>query len=73
YLLEQRDIHDYVLLEARPTWGGRIASHSPHGLAALSAALDRFDRGPSLAGDAGPAVATHRDMDGAARQICGRL
>ncbi|MEG0001042.1 NAD(P)-binding protein, partial [Comamonas sp.] len=34
YLLEQRDIHDYVLLEARPTWGGRIASHSPHGLAA---------------------------------------
>jgi monoamine oxidase len=47
HLLEQRGIHDYVLLEARPTWGGRIESRSPDGLAPSSAALDRFDLGPT--------------------------
>lgn len=43
HLLEQQGLHDYVLLEARPTWGGRIESATldepqhPH----------RFDLGPT--------------------------
>lgn len=42
--LEQYGIQDYVLLEARSTWGGRIASVVP---APDSAPLDSFDLGPA--------------------------
>lgn len=49
YLLEQRGVDDYVLLEARPVLGGRIQSRRPHdGEPARAAmALDRFDLGPT--------------------------
>lgn len=48
YLLEQRGIQDYVLLEAREAPGGRIVSVSPEGdTAAGTARTDRFDLGPS--------------------------
>lgn len=43
-LLEEKGMRDYVLLEARGTWGGRIASALP---ASDSAPLDRFDLGPT--------------------------
>lgn len=44
HLLEQQGIHDYVILEARSVWGGRIASTSP--ISGISP-LDRFDLGPT--------------------------
>ncbi len=44
YLLEQKGIHDYVVLEAREGWGGRIAT-TPS--ITESSALDRFDLGPT--------------------------
>jgi monoamine oxidase len=47
YLLEQRGINDYVLLEARDVLGGRIASVSPDSNATLSGASGAFDLGPS--------------------------
>ena len=52
YLLEQQGIKDYVLLEARDTLGGRIASASAPGQPTPEAAtdaekLDRFDLGPT--------------------------
>ena len=52
YLLEQQGITDYVLLEARDTLGGRIASVPASGHPALDAAtnanqLDRVDLGPT--------------------------
>jgi len=48
YLLEQKGIGDYVLLEARDVPGGRILSVSPSGHPAAGAdAIDRFDLGPS--------------------------
>lgn len=49
YLLEQRGITDYVLLEARPALGGRIQSLSPSGsdLAPAATTMDRFDLGPT--------------------------
>ncbi|PAU65866.1 amine oxidase [Pseudomonas sp. PIC25] len=43
FLLEQRGIRDYVLLEARDGLGGRILSVSP----STPQAIDRFDLGPS--------------------------
>jgi len=43
HLLEHKGIHDYVLLEARDVWGGRIAS----AVGAGDAPLDRFDLGPT--------------------------
>ncbi|MDE2605868.1 MAG: FAD-dependent oxidoreductase [Burkholderiales bacterium] len=39
YLLEQHGIHDYLLIEARPRWGGRID--------AASSGADAFDLGPT--------------------------
>lgn len=52
YLLEQRGITDYMLIEARPTLGGRIATASALGHPAADAVetgedIDRFDLGPS--------------------------
>lgn len=52
YLLEQKGITDYELIEARPTLGGRIASVSPSGDPAADVVettedIDRFDLGPS--------------------------
>lgn len=50
FLLEQRSIRDYVLLEARDVPGGRIASVSRHaadGTAVASNDIDRFDLGPT--------------------------
>ncbi|HDR9502531.1 MAG TPA: FAD-dependent oxidoreductase [Paraburkholderia sp.] len=50
FLLEQRGIRDYVLLEARDVPGGRIASASrrpPHGTTTASRDVDRFDLGPT--------------------------
>lgn len=49
YLLEQRGITDYVLLEARPALGGRIQSLSPQGrdFALATTRADRFDLGPT--------------------------
>ena len=44
HALENQGIRDYVLLEARDTWGGRITSTAPFGAAS---ALDRFDLGPT--------------------------
>jgi monoamine oxidase len=44
HALEHQGVRDYVLLEARDAWGGRIASTAP--LSAASA-LDRFDLGPT--------------------------
>ena len=44
YLLEQAGIEDYMVLEAREMWGGRIATVSP---ASGASALDRFDLGPT--------------------------
>ncbi|CUA99400.1 Monoamine oxidase [Thiomonas bhubaneswarensis] len=44
YLLEQKGIHDYVVLEAREYWGGRITT-TPS--STESSALDRFDLGPT--------------------------
>lgn len=44
HLLEQQGIHDYVILEARNMWGGRIASTAP---SASDSPLDRFDLGPT--------------------------
>lgn len=51
-LLEQRGIKDYLLLEARETFGGRIASVSSAGQMAretglTSDGIDRFDLGPT--------------------------
>ena len=49
HLLEQRGITDHVLIEARPTPGGRIQSftpRSPHPIEATST-TDRFDLGPT--------------------------
>ncbi|MFT3803655.1 MAG: FAD-dependent oxidoreductase [Burkholderiaceae bacterium] len=43
-MLEQRGIHDYLLLEARDGYGGRIASTSS---VAGNLPLDRFDLGPT--------------------------
>lgn len=47
WLLERRGIRDYVLLEARDTLGGRIASFTASGQAATADAIDRFDLGPT--------------------------
>ena len=52
WLLERRGIRDYVLLEARDTLGGRIASVAGPGEASADAgftadAIDRFDLGPT--------------------------
>ena len=52
YLLEQQGIKDYVLLEARDTLGGRIASASACGqpepeLATGAVDIDRVDLGPT--------------------------
>ncbi len=44
HVLEQKGIHDYVVLEARDTWGGRISS-TPSAVGASP--LDRFDFGPT--------------------------
>lgn len=44
HLLEQKGFHDYIVLEARDTWGGRIAS-TPSASGVV--ALDRFDLGPT--------------------------
>ena len=50
-LLEQQGIEDYVLLEARSTFGGRILSVSPAGTDESdhdsSHTFDRFDLGPT--------------------------
>ncbi|MEX3937798.1 flavin monoamine oxidase family protein [Paraburkholderia phymatum] len=50
-LLEQQGIEDYVLLEARSTFGGRILSVSPAGMDEAgqdtSDTIDRFDLGPT--------------------------
>ncbi|MEM5435813.1 flavin monoamine oxidase family protein [Paraburkholderia diazotrophica] len=50
-LLEQQGIRDYVLFEARPTFGGRILSVFPVGMDQTardtSDAFDRFDLGPT--------------------------
>ncbi len=43
-LLEDNGIRDYVLLEARTAWGGRIAATPP---AASGSPRDRFDLGPT--------------------------
>lgn len=43
YLLKQRGVDDYVLLESRDVWGGRIASIPP----AEDKPSDRFDLGPT--------------------------
>ncbi len=47
WLLERRGIDDYVLLEARDTPGGRIATVTASGQAATANAIDRFDLGPT--------------------------
>lgn len=49
YLLEQQGIRDYVVLEARPTVGGRILSVAPTVPmpGAAQARTERFDLGPS--------------------------
>lgn len=51
FLLEQQGIRDYVLLEARPTFGGRILSASAAGQSPCTDGLDdslgRFDLGPT--------------------------
>ncbi|WP_333983571.1 flavin monoamine oxidase family protein [Ectopseudomonas khazarica] len=48
YLLEQRGIRDYVLLEAREVLGGRILSVAAQGnMVAGTSGVDRFDLGPS--------------------------
>ncbi|MEO8014707.1 MAG: NAD(P)-binding protein, partial [Polaromonas sp.] len=52
YLLEQQGIQDYVLLEARGSLGGRIASVPASGQSAANAATDaeksdRVDLGPT--------------------------
>lgn len=50
YLLERKGIHDYVLLEARVTLGGRIASlpaPTHREIKCTAEALDRFDLGPT--------------------------
>ena len=52
FLLEQRGVKDYVLLEARETVGGRIESapvSTPETLARPPGGLDidRFDTGPT--------------------------
>ncbi len=52
FLLEQKGIRDYVLLEARDTLGGRITSVSASGqpspeLANAPDRIDRFDLGPA--------------------------
>ena len=55
YLLEQQSIKDYVLLEARDTLGGRIASVAALGPPATGTAtsavridpIDRIDLGPA--------------------------
>ena len=47
WLLERRGIRDYVLLEARDTLGGRIASFTASGQAVTADAIDRFDLGPT--------------------------
>ncbi|WP_028997227.1 flavin monoamine oxidase family protein [Azohydromonas australica] len=46
FLLEQRGVQDYVLIEARERFNGRIASLSAGG-AATPGNLDRFDLGPT--------------------------
>ncbi|QCP54337.1 FAD-binding protein [Trinickia violacea] len=52
FVLEQQGIEDYVLLEARRTYGGRIESVSSNGtlvsgLGSSRNDLDRFDLGPT--------------------------
>ena len=52
FLLEQRGIRDYVLIEGRDTLGGRIASVSGSGKPVLVTStvadgIDRFDMGPA--------------------------
>ena len=47
WLLEQRGIHDYVVLEARDVPGGRIASFPATGTQTVVDARDRFDLGPT--------------------------
>lgn len=52
FLLEQKGIRDYVVLEARHALGGRIASASPSGYRVVGASIaaddiDRFDLGPT--------------------------
>ncbi|WP_204117266.1 FAD-dependent oxidoreductase [Paraburkholderia sp. C35] len=49
YLLERRGIREYVLLEARNTLGGRIASvsASEQAMADSTSTSDRFDLGPA--------------------------
>jgi len=44
HVLTQRGIHDFVTLEARGVWGGRIVSQPP---AAGGSPSDRFDLGPT--------------------------
>ena len=46
--LHRQGIHDFVLQEARSALGGRITSfHSPAASTPTTAALHRFDLGPS--------------------------
>lgn len=52
FLLEQKGITDYVLLEGRDTLGGRIASVCTSGhpvpvTATAADGIDRFDLGPT--------------------------
>ncbi|MBP0623369.1 flavin monoamine oxidase family protein [Cupriavidus consociatus] len=50
FLLEEKGIKDYVVLEARDTLGGRIASTLGHPTPSVSSGLpdiDRFDLGPT--------------------------
>lgn len=47
YLLEQRGVNDYVLLEARNELGGRIKSVKPDGSALTGESSEAFDLGPS--------------------------
>ncbi|WP_404364930.1 flavin monoamine oxidase family protein [Marinobacter sp.] len=47
FLLEQKGIRDYVLLEARDIPGGRIASTSAAGQSSSESVPDSFDLGPA--------------------------
>lgn len=52
HLLQELGMRDYVLLEARPEFGGRIVSagasaHPKDELNGVATALDRFDMGPT--------------------------
>lgn len=47
YLLEQKGIRDYIVLEARETLGGRILSEAYPPTTAVADAVSSFDLGPS--------------------------